>query len=115
MIQDFLKEFDTVRFRKDEQGKLWYHASDVCAILSMVNVPMTICSYVSVEHRRKFGTYPNNNPWYIDEYGVWFLSLRSNCKLSNGFRKWLVDRLVGRDFSIAAIPKSSPRNHAKKS
>lgn len=74
----------------DENGLIWLHGTLLCKKLGYKNVAQTICLYVADDEKMvadngKVG----KKPWFVNEYGVWELILRSKTSAAQEFKKYL--------------------------
>jgi prophage antirepressor-like protein len=89
-------EFGAVRVLRDENGEPWFIAKDVCDVLGLADVSMSLKKLDEDEKliQKLFVSGQYRNVWLINESGLYSLILRSNKPEAKKFRKWVTSEVL---------------------
>ncbi|OZI30883.1 hypothetical protein CAL29_23230 [Bordetella genomosp. 10] len=75
-------------------GKPWFHASDVCAVLAIANTASAVTAIPSQHKYRQSLDLPGRAPWFLSESGLYRLIMRSNRPEAASFQDWITDEVL---------------------
>ena len=103
-------EFGEVRVLADERGEPWFVAKDVCDILGLSDVSMSLKKLDEDEKliQKLFVSGQYRNIWLINESGFYSLVLRSNKPQAKKFKKWVTSEVLPaiRKYGVYATPNT---------
>ena len=103
-------EFGAVRVLADEKGEPLFVAKDVCDILGLSDVSMSLKKLDEDEKliQKLFVSGQYRNIWLINESGFYSLVLRSNKSQAKKFKKWVTSEVLPaiRKYGVYATPNT---------
>lgn len=85
----------TIRTLLDEEGIIWFVASDICNALEYSNPRKAISDHVGTEDRKSVSLgLPGSSPTIINESGMYSLILSSHKSEAKVFKKWVTSEVL---------------------
>lgn len=107
-IVPFVYEDHEMRVVCDEDGNPWFVAKEVCEILGLVDVSMTIDKLDPDEKliQKLFVSGQDREVWTVSESGLYTLIFRSNKEEAKPFRRWVTHEVLPtiRQTGAYAVP-----------
>ncbi len=103
----------TVRILTDDKGDLWWIASEVCRVLGLSNVTVSLLALDSDEKSLRKTNVDSKSRRLINEPGLYRLLSRSNKNRAKKFQKWVFHDVLPtiRKTGSYAIKSLAPQNY----
>lgn len=76
-----------------EENEIWFALVDVCKILELSNSRM-VADYLDDDERRKFNLPRQGNTWFVNEPGLYHVTLASKSEKAVPFRRWVTHEVL---------------------
>lgn len=76
-----------------EENEIWFALVDVCKILELSNSRM-VADYLDDDERRKFNLPRQGNTWFVNEPGLYHVTLTSKSEKAVPFRRWVTHEVL---------------------
>lgn len=92
-------EFGKIRTMQDEKGEPWFVGRDVAEILGYKNPSNALTTHVDKEDKTSYliqvsGTSYKANTCFINESGLYSLTLSSKLPQARGFKRWVTSEVL---------------------